>query len=234
MMSLEESQQELRKWKPALMAELQKQASAKKLPWSEVGNDFEYHQRLEGQVFAIVIGEGEITRFALKNKDGKTIGYVDTEKEATEAIGESKAHSFQEEKKDSRSMIIGAVIEEADVKSSPNRFVPYLISSEVVEFSEKFSRGRNGYPHHIQFAPRANGVPSFKSVVKRAICRFGCEEEEKPQVKQKQDKPIPSTSGKGYLISQIKGSDDVFLHIGTMKLTREKMEKIITILDSCD
>ena len=144
------------------------------------------------------------------------------------AIGEPPA----EGETDYRSLIIGAALEEADVRTSPNRFVPHLVSSEVVEFSEKFKKGRCGYPHHILYALRASGVPSYKSVVKSAIKRSGSEAQVKKPATPSYKPEKPQTSGgNGYLINPIKGTNDVLLHVGMLRMPRDKASRIVAIFE---
>jgi len=190
---------EVRRWKQALLAELQRQTAGKELNYEEVDFGFDYHEKLPTPVYIIAIGDPP--------KSGEV---------------------------DHRSLIIGSAVEEADVKTNPNRFVPHLISSEVVEYSEKFGKGRCGYPHHILYAPRANGIPSYKSVVKRAIKRSGSQEQPTKKIIQNRTEKTTISSGKGYLISPIKGSDDVMLHIGMVRLNKEVAEQIAKLIDNED
>lgn len=188
---------EVKRWKPALLAELQRQTAGKNVNYEELDFEFEYHEKLANPVYIIAIGDPP--------KPGEV---------------------------DHRSLIIGSAIEEADVKTNPNRFVPHLVSSEVVEYSEKFGKGRCGYPHHILYAPRANGIPSYKSVVKRAVKRSGSQEQSpKKTTQEKAEKNSQVSSGKGYLISPIRGSDEVMLHIGMVRLNKEVAEQIAGLID---
>jgi hypothetical protein len=188
---------EVMRWKPALLAELQKQIAGKDLVYQELDHhNFEYHEKFPDSVYLIAVG-----------------------------------HPPKSGELDYRSIIIGSAIEEADVKSNPNRFGPHLISSEVVEYSKKFVNSfRCGYPHHILYAPRANGVPSYKSVVKSAIKRSG-NQEQSPKKDEAVERAQVS-SGKGYLISPIRGSGDVMLHIGMVRLNKEIAEQIVKLIDN--
>jgi hypothetical protein len=196
MTTQENSINEVKRWKPALLAELDRQSVGKNLKYEELDCGFEYHEKLANAIYVIAIGEPP--------KPGET---------------------------DHRSLIIGAAIEEADVKTNPNRFVPHLVSSEVVEYSEKFGKGRCGYPHHILYAPRANGIPSYKSVVKRAIKRSGSQEQIPKKTQEKTEKSAQVSSGKGYLVSSIRGSDEVMLHIGMVRVKKEVAEQIAKLID---
>jgi hypothetical protein len=201
MTTQENATSEVTRWKPALLAELQRQTAGKGISYQELEPTHDYHEKLSNPVYIIAIGEppnpGDV---------------------------------------DHRSLIIGVAIEEADVKSNPNRFVPHLVSSEVVEFSEKFGKGRCGYPHHILYAPRANGIPSYKSVVKRAIKRSGIQDAPKKiaTVRPERGSSQVSWQGKGYLISPIRGSNEVVLHIGMFRTTREIADKIAKLVDGVD
>jgi len=235
MMSFEDAVQEVKRWKQALLAEVQKQT---KVPWVEVDDNFEYHDKLDNQVYAIAIGEppGDSSKAVYLDPNNKVVvKSFPHEEKAKEYMKELvKTGCIDLTGVDLRSLIVGVVIEEADVKTSPNRFVPHLVSSEVIEYSTKFKIGRNGYPHHIMFAPRANGIPSYKSVVNRAIKRSGVPSEQPKKApvyaSQKSEKEV-STTGKGYLLSHVSGSDDMLLHIGTLRLPKEKIDKIVRIIE---
>ncbi len=241
MMSFEDAVQEVKRWKQALLAEVQKQT---KIPWVEVDANFEYHDKLDNQVYAIAIGEppGDSSKAVYLDQNNKVVvKSFPHEEKAKECMKELvKTGCIDLTGVDLRSLIVGVVIEEADVKTSPNRFVPHLVSSEVIEYSTKFKIGRNGYPHHIMFAPRANGIPSYKSVVNRAIKRSGVPSEQPkkaPVYVETSERGLHtgavkiSTTGKGYLLSHVSGSDDMLLHIGTLRLPKEKIDKIIRIIE---
>jgi hypothetical protein len=203
---------EVKRWKPALLAELQRQ-TAGKTPYQELSVDHDYHDKFSDPVYIIAIGEPPPI------SDNGEVGI------------------------DHRSLIIGLAIEEAEVVENPDRFVPHLVSSEITEFSEKSLAsgnlnaitgkplGRCGYPHHILYAPRANGIPSYKSVVKRAIKRSGVQTAPKKVTSVRTTAPVQVTGGRGCLISPIKGSDEVALHIGMVRVSREVADSITKLID---
>jgi hypothetical protein len=228
---------EIQRWKPALLAELQRQAAGK-IPFQELGRDHDYHEKLPNPVYIIAIGTPPSESFEAYCLDanGKEVSKIFDSSEEAESCAVEKGYKTRVVLGvDHRSLIIGAAVEEAAIETNPNRFVPHLISSEVVEFSEKFGRGRCGYPHHILYASRANGIPSYKSVVKRALKRSGTQDTpKKTTISRPERTPVPVSSGKGYLISPIKGSDEVVLHIGMLRTNRSVAEKITKLIDGVE